>query len=87
VFGFPSYLCHIVPVHRHYAKPENRLLPRNALGQLQQRHRESRLRQTLAQQGEAGAGVDEDVHSGIPHGAHVACCEFYGDYDVVDCKN
>lgn len=63
------------------------LLPRHASGQFQQRCCKSRLRETLAQQGEAGGRVDEDVHPGVPDRTNVACGELYGDEDVVDCKD
>jgi len=83
---FP-YLYQIVPIHRDDAKPQNPLLPRHASGQFQQRHCESCFRKTLAEQGEAGGRVDEDVHARIPHWAHVARGELDGDDDVVDCED
>ena len=83
---FP-YLYQIVRIHCHDAKPQNPLLPRHASSQLQQRYCKSCLRKTLTQQSQAGARVDEDVHSRVPHGAHIACGELGGDDDVVNCED
>lgn len=63
------------------------MLPRDAFSQLQQRDCKRCLRETLAQQSEAGRRIDEDMHSGIPDGTHVACRELYGDDNVVNRKD
>lgn len=69
------------PVHADDAEPQERHLPFR-LDHAEQRHAKSRLAHCLADDGEDGRSVDENVHAVVPAALGIPCCVFDGDGDV-----